>query len=313
MEHFLTMHKANNADSATIPLYDRMVEYVEAVYIAARAGKTFRIDSGIEIIGQLTASDAMKRQMLIKALHQEDERHFIYTHPVNTAILSAVFAEKMGYGADHVQNIALAALFHDIGTVAIPEDVLNKPDAFSDSDYKIVKQRPNHSFEILEAFKKDFPFLAETAVQVYERIDGSGYPRRVKGEEINAYAQAVGIIDVYEALTHNRPHRDKLLHFTAGRDIIGLYKNRFHRGLMKSLLNTFSLFPVSSLVRLNSGAVGQVVDIYPDRPLRPKVKILFDSQKRKLLMERIVDLSENPLLQIVGAVTAHDIQSAAAQ
>jgi len=160
----------------------------------------------------------------------------------------------------------------------------------------------------MRSFGDGFAYLAESAAQVYERVDGSGYPRAMRGEEIHEYAQVIGLLDMYEALIHSRPHREKLTHFTAVKEIINTCKNRFQRKHLKSLLNIFTAFPIHSFVRLNSNAIGKVIETYPEQPMRPKLKIVYDSQKRKVLTERIVALPDNPLLNIVDSVSESEIQ-----
>jgi hypothetical protein len=118
-------------------------------------------------------------------------------------------------------------------------------------------------------------------------------------------------LDVWEALIHSRPQRDKLVPFTAVKEIINTSKNRFEKRHLKALLNTFTVFPLYSYVRLNSDAIGKVIETYPDQPMRPKVRIIYDSQKQKVLINRIVALPDDQLLHIVDSVTDEEIRQIA--
>jgi hypothetical protein len=151
--------------------------------------------------------------------------------------------------------------------------------------------------------------LAECAVQVNERLDGSGYPQGLQGDEINEYAQVIGLVDMYEALVHSRPQREKFHHFKAVKEIIKSGKHLFKRKHLKALLNIFSIFPLHSYVRLNSDAVCKVVKTYPDQPMRPRIQIVFDSQQKRVLTERIINLPDDPLLYIVDSVVDEELQS----
>ena len=115
------------------------------------------------------------------------------------------------------------------------------------------------------------------------------------------------MLDTYEALIHARPQRDKLTPFTAVKEIINTGKDRFDRKYLKALLNTFTVFPLHSYVRLNSDAIGKVIETYPDQPMRPKIRIEYDSQNQKVLTDRIVALPEDSLLHIVDSVTDEEI------
>ena len=130
----------------------------------------------------------------------------------------------------------------------------------------------------------------------------------MQGDEIHEYAQIIGLLDMYEALIHSRPQREKLTHFAAVKEVINNCKHRFQRKHLKSLLSIFTVFPIHSYVRLNSNAVGKVIETYAAQPMRPKIQIVYDSQRRKVLTERIVVLPENPLLNIVDSVPETEIQ-----
>ena len=181
---------------------------------------------------------------------------------------------------------------------------------FRSKEMGILRQRPVYSHEILTGFGDDWRFLAETALQVYERIDGSGYPHGLKRDEINEYARIIGLVDVYEAMIHSRPQRERFLHFSAIKEIIKTGKDKFARRYLKALVNIFSIFPLYSYIKLNSGAIGKVIGTHPDQPLRPMLKIIYDSRRHRLPAERIVDLPEHPLLNVVGSVEADELEDA---
>ena len=113
---------------------------------------------------------------------------------------------------------------------------------------------------------------------------------------------------MYEALIHSRLYREKLNHFKAVKQILNACKNRFQHTHLKSLLRVFTSFPIHSYVLVNSNAISRVVETYPEQPMRPKLQIIFDLQNRQVLTERIVSLSDNPLLNIVDSVSEGEIQ-----
>ena len=213
----------------------------------------------------------------------------------------------MGFSNHDQIEIGMAGLLHDVGMALIPEEILFKDGKLSRKELSMLRERPRHSFKILRSVGEEYPYLAESAHQVYERIDGSGYPMGLQIDEINEYAQIIGLVSVYEALIHSRPQRAKFLHFTAVKEIMKRDKRKFQKKHLKALLNIFSIFPLSSYVRLNSNAIGQVIETFPDYPMRPKLKIIFDSQKQRVLTDRIIDLSKNPLLYITDSVSEDEI------
>ncbi len=288
-------------------LYERAIGILEDIYSTARAGNKFEISSAESLVVDIVEDETDSDSLFIYALHHHyTDKYFLY-HPVNVAIFSIRLARGLDMAHEKIIELGLSALLHDIGMVKFPEELVLKSSRFSRNELEIFRKRPVYSYEILKPFSQTHPYLAETALQVHERVDGSGYPHGLKGEEINEYAKIIGLVDVYEAMIHDRPQRERFLHFKAVKEIIKKEKHGFERAYLKALLNVFSIFPLYSYVKLNSGAIGKVIKTDVRQPLRPVVKIVLDSQGNRLLTERIVDLSEHPLLYIIDSISEDEI------
>jgi HD-GYP domain-containing protein (c-di-GMP phosphodiesterase class II) len=289
-------------------LYDNASIYLNQVFSAVKNRKSFALEPGFRILQKMAESDHPRDELFILAIHLDDRFKYVIYHSINVAIYTLKMADDLGFAHARKLELAMAALLHDVGMAVIPDKILYKQLELSPQEINILRERPNYSCKILRSFGEGFAYLAETAAQVYERIDGSGYPRGLKGDEIHEYAQIIGLLDMYEALIHSRPQRDKLTHFIAVKEVINTCKNRFQRKHLKSLLSIFTVFPIHSYVRLNSNAIGRVIETYADQPMRPKLQIIYDSQRRKVLTERIVVLPDNPLLNIVDSVSESELQ-----
>lgn len=289
-------------------LYEKACLYLNQVLDAAKNRQSFTLDPGFRILQNMTELNQLRDELFIKAIHIDDRFKYVIHHSVNVAIYCLKMAEDLGFSKNQKLEVAMAALLHDVGMAVIPDKILYKQEKLTQDEIDILRERPNYSYKILRSFGDGFAYLAESAAQVYERVDGSGYPRAMRGDEIHEYAQVIGLLDMYEALIHSRPQREKLTHFTAVKEIINTCKNRFQRKHLKSLLSIFTAFPIYSFVRLNSNAIGKVIATYPEQPMRPKLQIIYDSQKRQVLTERIIALPDNPLLNIVDSVSESEIQ-----
>lgn len=290
-------------------LYKEASDYLRGVFDSVRRRQVFELEPGYRIVDRMLNTQPFQDVLFLMAIHLDDRYNFMIHHSVNVAIFSMKMAAGLGFDKNRQREIGMAALLHDVGTALISEEILNKKERLTEEEFKIFRERPKHSYRILRQLGAPCEELAEIAVQVYEKIDGSGYPHGLKGEEIHAYAQIIGLVDMYEALIHSRPQREKLLHFSAVKEIIKTSKQCFQRRHLKILLSIFSIFPIHSFVRLNSDAVGKVIETYPDQPMRPKLQIIFDSQKRRVLTERIINLPENPLLYIVDSVSEDELET----
>lgn len=288
-------------------IYKEGLAYLNKVLSAIRSNQTFTLDKGLEIIRKLASSNPARDPALIMALHLNDRFKFVLHHGVNVAVYAIKLAKYIGFKKENQIELGLTALLHDVGTAAIADKIIYKREQLNEQEINIFRERPNYSYKILQQFGADYAYLAECAAQVHERIDGSGYPAGLKANEIHEYAQIIGLLDKYEALIHSRPQRDKLTPFTAVKEIINTAKDQFERKYLKALLNTFTVFPLYSYVRLNSDAIGKVIETYPDQPMRPKIRIEYDSQNQKVLTDRVVALPEDSLLHIVDSVTDEEI------
>lgn len=289
-------------------LYQKASEYLNQAFQAIRNRRSFNLEPGFQIIENIAAVDHLTDEIFLLAIHLDDRFKYAIHHSVNVAVYSVKLAANLGFDKTRQLEIGMAGLLHDVGMAVIPDKIIYKQEPLSEQEADILKQRPQYSYKILKTFGKEHAYLAECAAQVYERADGSGYPNGLKAEEINEYAQIIGLLDMYEALIHSRPRRDKMTHFSAVKEIINTCKTRFQRRHLKAILSTFTAFPVQSYVKLNSDAIGRVIETYPDQPMRPKLKIIYDSQMRKVLTDRIISLPENPLLNIIDSVPEKEIR-----
>ncbi|MEW6077764.1 MAG: HD domain-containing phosphohydrolase [Thermodesulfobacteriota bacterium] len=288
-------------------LYTEALKCLAEVYDAVRRNRAFSPDPSITLMKKVT--DVGRQEMdalFLAAIHRDYREDTVVHHSVNVAILAVMIGSHLGIPAAGLVKLGTAAMFHDIGTVLVPDEIFYKTSALNSDEMKQIRQRPVFSRQILSQLDKDYDYLAEIAVQVYERQDGSGYPSGLKAADIHEYARVIGLADFYEALIHSRPHRNRFLHFPAMKEVLRTGKNSFDRKHLKALMSVVSLFPVFSFVRLNSGTIGKVLETDARYPTRPRVKIIFDAQHRPMTTERIVDLKENTLLFITDGM-AEDV------
>lgn len=289
-------------------LYEEAAAYLRELLNSLRQHKSFELKRGFEIIQKVVAVDHPQDPLFILALHRDNLDQFVIHHPVNVSVFAIKMAAHLGFEKSKQIEIGMAGLLHDVGMAVIPDEILFKSEKLTEAEKKLFRQRPDFSHEILQTFGNKYAYLAECALQVYERIDGTGYPRGLKADEMHEYAQIIGLLDMYESIIHSRPQREKATPFAAVKEIISTGKNQFQQTYLKAHLSIFTAFPIHSYVRLNSDAIGKVIETYSDQPLRPKIQILCDSQKRKVLTEKIISLPEDPLLHIIDSVSENEIR-----
>lgn len=163
-----------------------------------------------DITGRKNSEEKLRRALetTIQVLTQTVERRDPYTagHQRRVAALAAGIAHEMGFNAEQVEQIRISGFVHDLGKISVPAEILSKPGRLSELEMNIIREHPTHGYEILQDVESGWD-LAEIVYQHHERLDGSGYPRGLKGEEIRLEARILSVADVVEAMASYRPYR----------------------------------------------------------------------------------------------------------
>ncbi|MBW6486433.1 MAG: HD-GYP domain-containing protein [Syntrophobacterales bacterium] len=146
-------------------------------------------------------------QVMVSAVEARDP--YTAGHQIRSADLARAIATEMGLPEEKIQGIRMAGSIHDIGKISIPAEILSKPTKLTDIEFAMIKEHAQRGFELLKDVESPWP-LAEIVLQHHERMDGSGYPGKLKGEEILIEARILSVADVVEAMASHRPYRPAL-------------------------------------------------------------------------------------------------------
>jgi HD-GYP domain-containing protein (c-di-GMP phosphodiesterase class II) len=286
--------------------YQRFVD--RAIDIRTRV----RNDQGISPSPILSDLHSIHDKDLVSKLHEysmlvPNNYEWILTHNVHVMFLSMLVGQEIGYDMKMLLKLGLAALLENVGMYKIPESVIEKKGTLDDKEMAAVREHPKNSYEILAQLGEKYQWLAEVALQVHERSDGSGYPYALKGAEIYDLSSTIGLADVYLAMTSNRPYRDKILQTDAAKYILKEAKDQFPPKIRRVFMIQISFFPVNSYVFLNNKSIGRVLTTDKQQPLRPSIEVLYDGTGKKLEKPEVVKLAENPLIYITESIHEKDL------
>lgn len=203
---------------------------------------------------------------------QMDE--YVYQHTVNVAVLSVLLGMDQGYSEEDLENLAIGALFHDIGYNSVPKTILNKPGPLTKKEMETVR---SHALKGYQHLKDDVDInshIRMIVLQHHEWINGSGYPHGLTEENIHPLSKVVAIADVYDALTSDRPYRAALPPNEAIEFLLGHANQQLDAELVKSFIKLIIPYPAGTLVKLSNGEIGVVERLYESFPLRPVVKVI---------------------------------------
>ncbi|UCC96191.1 MAG: HD domain-containing protein [Candidatus Omnitrophota bacterium] len=279
-------------------MYEEAVSYAEKIFQSGPATK-INVNGIIDIVRKFIDFIGSGAQEFLDFVFSKNSWgvHYLSLKSVNGCVFALEVGLWMGFKKEELSTLGVASFLHDIGLRAYL-DRLTQSDRLEAAECEAIKQHTLEGVEILQKIKKDIdPSILEIIGQTYERIDGSGYPKGIKGDDINTLAQVIGLADVYETLTHDRPYRVHYSPLEAMRIILNS-KNSFNPKLVKLFLEKIGLYPRGTMVELNTKEVARVIQHNPSIPLAPRIKVVYDSQRKKLEEPRQIDLSDNPTIYI---------------
>jgi len=291
-------------DAETISLYTIATAYVLETIRRVEQRKRPDIGKGKELVQRLSNSIVHSSALLLLATDRRQD-FAVSTHCVNVSVLSLRLSQTLGYLLQKQIEVGLAALLHEIGVAKLPERMLQDPGQMRPE----ARQRPVYGAEILEELCPEYGWLARTVGQVYERENGSGFPQGLNGEEICEEAKILGIMDVFEACIHDRPHRKALTGYQLLDAFTRGETESFAAHIVKALIEGFSVYTYNEYVVLNTDEMGRVVEVNSGNLCRPLVRILYDKERNAVAQPLEIDLSKTPSLFITKAVTYDELMA----
>jgi HD-GYP domain-containing protein (c-di-GMP phosphodiesterase class II) len=230
--------------------------------------------------------------LLFSQLREKGE--YAVSHALDVSIYMTAFGRFLQLEEPQIELLGYVGLLQDIGKVRLPKTLLEKRGRLTAEEFEQAKLHVSYSVEILRATAGIPLELPRLAVLHHERYDGSGYPNRLQGSHIGMIGGIAAITDTYDAMTVQRPHLDPVAPSAA---ISNLYKWRgvfFDAGLVEQFIRFIGIFPVGSLVELNSGEVAVVISQNPEQRLKPRVMVIRDAKGIELRPQKLLDLSRSP-------------------
>ena len=218
---------------------------------------------------------------------------YLMEHSMNVAILLANFGRYLGLERSVLKELTLGGLLHDVGKIMTPDEVLNKPGKLTDEEFGVMRQHVVHSYDILSNTAGITPTMLEVAANHHERLDGTGYPQRLKGDQLSLYTRMSGIVDVYDAVTADRVYKQGMQPTQAFRILLKGINQHFDAELVTKFIKCMGVYPVGTLVQLSNQRLAVVMQRNEQQPLKPVVKVIYHATQRHYLEVQWLDLARN--------------------
>ncbi|MFT5755529.1 MAG: putative nucleotidyltransferase with HDIG domain [Alteromonadaceae bacterium] len=217
---------------------------------------------------------------------------YLIEHALNVSILMTIFCKHLAIERTLIEQIALGAFLHDIGKVFIPDHILNKPGKYTADELEEMKKHVPLGVKILEDIPDISHIVMSMVKEHHERLNGQGYPYKLTGEAISKYGRMIAIVDSYDAMTAERIYKVSMHPIQAFKNLINEAPDSYDKELVEQFIQCLGLYPVGTLVKLNSGKLGLISKINHSKPLQPFVRVFYNTRLNQAIAMTEVDLSK---------------------
>ena len=241
-------------------------------------------------------SESIKRNpnAMMLLISIQEKGSYEINRAVDTSVLMITFGRFLQYQTERLEFLGLAGLLLDIGKVKVPDSILRKPGLLTPEEYVLAGGHVTHSLELIRKTSGLPAGLEEIVSQHHERQDGSGYPLKLRGADISIDGAMAGLVDSFSALTSARPYAEQLSPSNALNHLHKLRGKHFHEALTEQFIQCIGIYPVGSVVELNTGEIGIVLAQNLVRRLQPRVMLVLDRDWKPLPTQIVLDLVKEP-------------------
>ena len=281
--------------------YQRACHEFQGIKCAVQARQPWTLDELARIAAGVVASLGANDKLVQTAL-QHDAGDYLVKNAVCVAIVSVKIAGALRYESAKLEQVALAGLLHDLGMFALPDSLVYKAGTLTEEELQSMREHPQHGARLFKEVGEAYPWVGRVILQEHERWDGSGYPNKLAGNQIDEMALIIGLADVFDALKSARPYRSGMSPHRAIRALLVNGKTVFPHHLLKALVDQLSIYPLGTTVRLNTGETGVVFQLNRQYPLRPIVQVTQQALSAQASESKTVDLRAATSVHIVDVM-----------
>lgn len=269
----------------------RAQQLVRNVMADARLGRAVEVEKIDHVVESITESILRNSGAILGLLTIKNKDDYTFLHCVSVCALLVAFCRTMDMDAETTRQAGTGGLLHDTGKALVPDAVLNKPGKLTDEEFELIKRHPRDGYEILLKSPEIGQIPLDITLHHHERMDGNGYPDKYRPDQITQLVRMSSIVDVYDAITADRCYHRGIPATDALRKLHEWSSFHFDPKLVQAFIRCVGIYPVGSLVRLESGRLGVVIEQNDTNLLMPRLKVVFSTKSNARLEPYDLDLS----------------------
>lgn len=274
-------------------VYQAAKTVIEAAMHDARMGRAINMDAVHAVVTDMTDSVLRHPDALTSLSRLKRFDEYTFFHSVNTALLAISLGRALGLHAAALHQLGVGTLLHDIGKTKIPLDILNKPGRFEAREYEVMKQHVMRGAEVLSGMTGLDEACVRPTLEHHERVDGSGYPHHRAKPELSQFGLIAAVVDIYDAITSDRCyHKAKPAHEALQFLYLISQKGHVDHALVQRFIRVVGVYPVGSIVQMNTGELAVVRRLHHEAPLEPIVILVKGPGHTLLSRPEEVDLHQ---------------------
>jgi HD-GYP domain-containing protein (c-di-GMP phosphodiesterase class II) len=283
-------------------ILDESKKQTQVLMDTVRLGMKLDLPQVEVVVEKMTESVLRNKDALVSLSRIKNKDEYTYLHSLSVAALCISFGHYLDMEPKLIKALGVGGLLHDIGKVSVPSALLNKPDTLTEAEFEIMKTHVAQGTRILQ----DATGIDECSICVcqhhHERLDGTGYPEGLKGDQISKFGQIAAIVDIYDALSSERCYKHAMAPTLALRKLFEWSSYYLNRSLVEQFVLHMGIYPIGTVVRLRSGFIGVVVEQGERSLLDPVVRAVYDTKRAKTVVPFEINLSSRPAGQQLDAI-----------
>lgn len=294
VRHYENQVSTQEEAPAAAHAYGVAVHAMNDILEELRKGSGIEVDKVKQAVSPMIDSVLRNQDAMgwLVCLRKRDE--YAYNHSIASSVWALVLGRHLGFDRSGLQTLAMGGMLLDVGKVHIPESISGKSGPLETQEMEIMRSHVDYGLALAKKTPGINQDILDMILSHHERHDGSGYPRGLAGNDIPVYGRIAGIVDCYDAMITQRPWAESKSSYDAVRELNLLAGQQFQRELVEQFVQALGMFPTGTIVELNTGEVGIVVEQNRVRRLRPKVMLLLDAEQKPVSTSNVMDLKRLP-------------------